>query len=94
MKMRPARSSVGSSRCSQSSEGRLRTARGRSRRQIAYHVGLILMPHKPRSAKGEGETGVSNLVIWPFLYERRSRIILAAALIAGEAPSARAKSST
>ena len=29
----------------------------------------------------EDETGVANLVIWPSLYERQRRIILAAAMI-------------
>ena len=48
----------------------------------------MLVRQKPGSAKGvmfitiEDETGVANLVIWPSLYERQRRIILAAGMIA------------
>jgi error-prone DNA polymerase len=48
---------------------------------------LVLVRQKPGSAKGvmfitiEDETGVANLVIWPSLYERQRRIILAAGMI-------------
>jgi error-prone DNA polymerase len=51
-------------------------------------AGLILVRQMPGSAKGvmfvtiEDETGVANLVIWPSLYERQRRIILAAGMIA------------
>jgi hypothetical protein len=51
-------------------------------------AGLALVRQKPGSAKGvmfitiEDETGVANLVIWPSLYERQRRIILAAGMIA------------
>jgi error-prone DNA polymerase len=51
-------------------------------------AGLVLVRQKPGSAKGvmfitiEDETGVANLVIWPSLYERQRRIILAAGMIA------------
>jgi error-prone DNA polymerase len=50
-------------------------------------AGLVLVRQKPGSAKGvmfitiEDET-VANLVIWPSLYERQRRIILAAGMIA------------
>jgi error-prone DNA polymerase len=49
---------------------------------------LVLVRQKPRFAKGvmfitiENETGVANLVIWPSLYERQRRIILAAGMFA------------
>jgi error-prone DNA polymerase len=51
-------------------------------------AGLVLVRQKPESAKGvmfitiEDETGVANLVIWPSLYERQRRIILAAGMFA------------
>jgi error-prone DNA polymerase len=51
-------------------------------------AGLVLVRQKPGSAKGvmfitiEDETGVANLVIWPSLYERQRRIILAAGMFA------------
>jgi error-prone DNA polymerase len=51
-------------------------------------AGLVLVRQKPGSAKGvmfitiEDETGVANLVVWPSLYERQRRIILAAGMIA------------
>jgi len=51
-------------------------------------AGLVLVRQKPGSAKGvmfitiEDETGVTNLVVWPSLYERQRRIILAAGMIA------------
>jgi error-prone DNA polymerase len=51
-------------------------------------AGLVPVRQKPGSAKGvmfitiEDETGVANLVIWPSLYERQRRIILAAGMIA------------
>ena len=34
----------------------------------------------------EDETGVANLVIWPSLYERQRRIILAAGMIGRAGP--------
>ena len=45
-------------------------------------AGIVLVRQKPGSAKGvmfitiEDETGVSNLVIWPQLYEQQRRVIL------------------
>ena len=51
-------------------------------------AGLVLVRQKPGSAKGvmfitiEDESCVANLVIWPSLYERQRRIILAAGMIA------------
>ncbi len=54
----------------------------------AHIAGLVLVRQKPSSAKGvmfmtiEDETGTANLIIWPSLYERQRRIILAARLIA------------
>jgi len=51
-------------------------------------VGLVLVRQMPGSAKGvmfitiEDETGIANLVIWPKLYERQRRVILAARMMA------------
>ncbi|MBI1684195.1 error-prone DNA polymerase [Caulobacter hibisci] len=53
-------------------------------------AGLVLVRQKPGSAKGvmfitiEDETGVANLVIWPTLYEKQRRVILAARMLAVE----------
>jgi error-prone DNA polymerase len=53
-------------------------------------AGLVLVRQKPGSAKGvmfitiEDETGIANLVIWPSLYERQRRIILAAGMFAAQ----------
>jgi error-prone DNA polymerase len=50
-------------------------------------AGVVLVRQKPGSAKGvmfitiEDETGVANLVIWPSLYERQRRVILAAGML-------------
>ena len=58
-------------------------------------AGLVLVRQKPGSAKGvmfitiEDETGVANIVIWPSLYERQRRIILAAGMIAVQGRSQR-----
>jgi error-prone DNA polymerase len=51
-------------------------------------AGIVLVRQKPGSAKGvmfitiEDETGIANLVIWPSLYEKQRRIILAAGMMA------------
>src|SRR3977135_2843454 len=51
-------------------------------------AGLVLVRQRPGSAKGgmvsaiEDETGISNLVIWPSLYEKQRRIILSAGMMA------------
>ncbi len=51
-------------------------------------AGIVLVRQKPGSAKGvlfvtiEDETGIANLVIWPNLYERQRRVILAAGMLA------------
>jgi error-prone DNA polymerase len=51
-------------------------------------AGIVLVRQKPGSAKGvmfitiEDETGTSNLVIWPDLYEKQRRIILSAGMMA------------
>jgi error-prone DNA polymerase len=56
---------------------------------------LVLVRQKPGSAKGvmfitiEEESGVASLVIWPSLYERQRRIILAASMIAVQGRSQR-----
>ncbi|HYI29036.1 MAG TPA: error-prone DNA polymerase, partial [Bradyrhizobium sp.] len=56
--------------------------------KVLTTAGLVLVRQKPGSAKGvmfitiEDETGVANLVIWPSLYERQRRIVLAAGMIA------------
>lgn len=50
-------------------------------------AGLVLVRQRPGSAKGvmfitiEDETGVSNLVIWPSVYERNRRIIHASHML-------------
>jgi error-prone DNA polymerase len=54
-------------------------------------AGLVLVRQRPGSAKGvmfitiEDETGVSNLVIWPSVYEQNRRIIHAAHMLLAEA---------
>jgi len=54
-------------------------------------AGLVLVRQRPGSAKGvmfitiEDETGVSNLVIWPSVYEQNRRIIHAAHMLLVEA---------
>jgi error-prone DNA polymerase len=51
-------------------------------------AGLVLVRQMPGSAKGvmfvtiEDETGVANLVVWPAVFERQRRVILAARLLA------------
>jgi error-prone DNA polymerase len=60
------------------------------RRRIKV-AGLVLIRQRPGSAKGvmfitiEDETGVSNLVIWPSVYEQNRRIIHAAHMLLVEA---------
>ncbi|MFI0849426.1 error-prone DNA polymerase [Mesorhizobium sp. IMUNJ 23232] len=55
-------------------------------RQWIEAAGLVLVRQRPGSAKGvmfitiEDETGIANLVIWPKLFERQRRIILAASV--------------
>ena len=50
-------------------------------------AGLVLVRQRPGSAKNvtfitiEDETGVSNLVVWPNLYEKQRRIVLTAAML-------------
>jgi error-prone DNA polymerase len=59
-------------------------ARDRSYITVA---GLVLVRQKPGSAKGvmfvtiEDETGTANLVIWPSLFEKQRRVVLAAGMI-------------
>ena len=51
-------------------------------------AGLVLVRQRPGSAKGvlfitlEDETGVANLVVWPQVFERHRRIILATSMLA------------
>jgi error-prone DNA polymerase len=51
-------------------------------------AGIVLVRQRPGSAKGvmfitiEDETGISNLVIWPDLYEKQRRIILSSGMLA------------
>jgi len=51
-------------------------------------AGLVLVRQMPGSAKGvlfitlEDETGIANLVIWPKLFERQRRIVLASRMMA------------
>ena len=48
-------------------------------------AGLVLVRQKPGSAKGvifitlEDETGIANLVVWPKVFEKHRRVVLAAA---------------
>ncbi len=62
-------------------------ARAREGRGVAV-AGLVLVRQKPGSAKGvmfltiEDETGVANLIVWPSVFERQRRVILAAGMIA------------
>jgi error-prone DNA polymerase len=55
-------------------------------RQWLEAAGLVLVRQRPGSAKGvmfitiEDETGIANLTIWPKLFERQRRIILAASM--------------
>ncbi|MEQ1956059.1 error-prone DNA polymerase [Mesorhizobium sp. CN2-181] len=57
-------------------------------RQWLEAAGVVLVRQRPGSAKGvmfitiEDETGIANLVIWPKLFERQRRIILAASMFA------------
>ena len=50
-------------------------------------AGLVLVRQMPGSAKGvlfvtiEDETGIANLVVWPQVFERQLRVILAAGMI-------------
>jgi error-prone DNA polymerase len=50
-------------------------------------AGLVLVRQMPGSAKGvlfvtiEDETGIANLVVWPQVFERQRRIILAAGML-------------
>ncbi|GES46052.1 error-prone DNA polymerase 3 [Rhizobium dioscoreae] len=51
-------------------------------------AGLVLVRQKPGSAKGvmfltvEDETGPTNVVVWPSLFERRRRIVLGSSMMA------------
>jgi error-prone DNA polymerase len=51
-------------------------------------AGIVLVRQKPGSARGvmfitiEDETGHANLIVWPSLFERQRRLILAAGMIA------------
>jgi error-prone DNA polymerase len=52
-----------------------------------WTAGLVLVRQKPGSAKGvmfltlEDETGVVNAVIWPSLFEKQRRIVMAASMM-------------
>ncbi len=51
-------------------------------------AGIVLVRQMPGSAKGvlfvtiEDETGIANLIVWPRLYERQRRVLLAARMLA------------
>lgn len=51
-------------------------------------AGIVLVRQRPGSAKGvmfitlEDESGIANLVVWPNVFEKNRRIILAASMIA------------
>ncbi len=51
-------------------------------------AGIVLMRQRPGSARGvlfitiEDETGIANLVVWPDLFDRQRRLILASSMIA------------
>jgi error-prone DNA polymerase len=67
-------------------------AMGARDRKWLETAGLVLVRQRPGSAKGimfitiEDETGITNLVIWPTLYERQRRIILGAGMMAVKGP--------
>lgn len=50
-------------------------------------AGLVLVRQRPGSAKNvtfitiEDETGICNLVVWPDLYEKQRRVVLASSLL-------------
>ena len=50
-------------------------------------AGLVLMRQRPGTAKGvlfvtlEDETGIANLVVWPDVFERQRRLILASSML-------------
>ena len=54
---------------------------------ISGVAGLVLVRQKPASAKGvmfmtiEDETGHTNLIIWPSLFEKQRQILLTAKMI-------------
>jgi len=54
----------------------------------AETAGIVLVRQMPGSAKGvifitlEDESGIANLVIWPAIFEKQRRIILAAGMMA------------
>ena len=56
--------------------------------RIVTVAGLVLVRQHPGSAKGvvfitlEDETGIANLVVWPDMFERYRRLIMAAKMIA------------
>ncbi len=56
--------------------------------RIVTVAGLVLVRQHPGSAKGvifvtlEDETGIANLVVWPDMFERHRRVIMAARMIA------------
>ncbi len=56
--------------------------------RIVTVAGKVLVRQHPGSAKGvifitlEDETGIANLVVWPQLFERHRRVIMAAEMIA------------
>ena len=62
-------------------------ARTRNGRRVTV-AGLVLVRQKPGSAKGvmfitlEDETAIANLVVWPSLFERQRRLVLAAGMLA------------
>jgi error-prone DNA polymerase len=51
-------------------------------------AGLVLVRQRPGSAKGvlfitiEDETGIANLVVWPDVFDRQRRLILASSMLA------------
>jgi len=75
-------------------------ARTRDGRRVKVS-GIVLVRQRPGSASGvlfitiEDETGVANLIVWPSVFERHRRLILAATMLPATAGcSARARSST
>jgi error-prone DNA polymerase len=51
-------------------------------------AGLVLVRQRPGSAKGvmfitlEDETGIANLVVWPHIFEKFRRVVMAASMMA------------
>jgi error-prone DNA polymerase len=56
-------------------------------RKLARTTGLVTMRQRPETAKGtmfvtlEDETGVTNVIVWPALFEKQRKDVLNASLL-------------